>query len=127
LDVLAIHDHFSQLKLKVSAETGSVRVVEFKYPGAKRLSHNYPILLTALAPVTYYQQHPPFSLMGFIFGNPTILMMVFSLAVIVFFPMLLSGLSEEELKELQSSGTGDPMTSLQRLMGVEPQKEAAEE
>lgn len=36
LDVLSIRQVFSKMKIKVSAEEGSVNVVEFKYPGAIR-------------------------------------------------------------------------------------------
>ena len=37
LDVLSINQVFSQLKIKVTAETESIDVVEFKYPGAMRM------------------------------------------------------------------------------------------
>lgn len=37
LDVLSIHQVFSQMKLKVAAESNEVEVVEYKYPGAMRM------------------------------------------------------------------------------------------
>ena len=45
LDVLSIHQVFSQMKLKVSAEENIVSVVEFKYPGAMRMqASKYSVL-----------------------------------------------------------------------------------
>lgn len=98
LDVLSVHEVFPQVKLKVDASSDSIAAVEYKYPGAKKTLIEHPIALTALAPVNYFQQHPPFSVMGFIFGNPMMLMMIFSFAVIIFFPMLTQGLNEDQLK-----------------------------
>jgi hypothetical protein len=37
LDVLSIHQVFSQMKIKVVAEEEVISVVEFKYPGAMRM------------------------------------------------------------------------------------------
>lgn len=121
MDVLAVHDIFSQLKLKVDSDSNTVNVVEYKYPGSKRNPSVYPIALTAIAPITYFQQHPPISIMGLIFGNPMMLMMLFSFAVIVFMPQLMQGLDEEQLKELQGNmaNQDESMNSLKKLFGME--------
>lgn len=118
LDVLAVHAQFPQAKLKVEADVGAVTVVEFKYPGAKRTPISYPIVLTALAPVAYFQQRPPINIVGMLLGNPMMLMMLFSVGVMVLMPKLTEGMDEEELKKLQAE-QGDPMKSLQKMMGME--------
>lgn len=124
MDVHSVHDMFSQLKIKVNAETGVIRVAEYKYPGGKRLTPlpQHPIELTAIAPILYYEQTPPFSIVGMILGNPMMLMVVFSVAVVFGFPMLLSNLSEEELKEMQSSQV-DPMQGFKSMLGVKEKEE----
>mmetsp|Transcript_3220 Transcript_3220/g.5021 ORF Transcript_3220/g.5021 Transcript_3220/m.5021 type:complete len:159 (-) Transcript_3220:75-551(-) len=121
LDVVSIQLLYPQMKIKVSAENGTVTVVEFKYPGAKRLPSSYPIVLTALMPINYFQKKPPLSIIGMITGNPMMLMMLVMLIVVVGFPSLLQGMSPEELKEMRaaSGGTsGDPMKDLSKLMGM---------
>ena len=115
LDVNSIHDIFSQLKLKVDAENNIIKVAEYKYTGSRRLIHTYPIDLTSIATVTYFKTHAPFSIWGLIAGNPMIIMMLFSLIIIIVLPMLLSGLSEEELKEIQDN---NKMTSIQSMLGI---------
>lgn len=113
-------DHFPLLKLKVSAEENTISVIEYKYPGAPRTPANYPITLTALAPIQYEVQKPPFSLWGMIWQNPMILMMLLSLAMVVGMPMLLKNMSPEELEEMkrQSAAKGDPMKEFSKLMGM---------
>ena len=115
LDVNSIHDIFSQLKLKIDAENNIIKVAEYKYTGSRRLIHTYPIDLTSIATVTYFKTHAPFSIWGLIAGNPMIIMMLFSLIIIIVLPMLLSGLSEEELKEIQDN---NKMTSIQSMLGI---------
>eukprot|EP01031_Cornospumella_fuschlensis_P011595 gene11595-14165_t len=77
LDVYSTAFHFPQLKLKVSTENATVSVVEYKYPGAARISAPYPIIISAIAPIQYEIPKPPFSLLGMLMGNPMILMMIF--------------------------------------------------
>jgi hypothetical protein len=98
LDVLALHVLFPQAKLKVEADSNTITVVEFKYPGAKRNAIAYPIILTAIAPVAYFQQRPPLNLIGMLLGNPMMLMMLFSVGVMFLMPKLTEGMDEEELK-----------------------------
>ena len=63
-------DIFPQMKIKVDASEKSISVVEYKYPGAKRLQASHPLLITAVSPVTYFQRPASFSLMGLLMGNP---------------------------------------------------------
>lgn len=113
------------MKIKVAAEEQKITVVEYKYPGAKRMQAEYPIVLTAIAPVNYFQTRPSLSIIGMISGNPMIIMMLFSLVIVIGFPAMLKNMSPEELKELQgrsaasTAGSGDPMAQFQKLMGME--------
>ena len=107
------------MKLKVSAESGSITVVEFKYHGAKRIPSTYPLVITALAQAQHFQQRPPFNLMGMIMANPMILLMLFTGLIVIGMPQLLAGMTPEELEEIkkQSATQGDPMKQLSALMG----------
>lgn len=127
LEVLSIHDQFSSVKLKVSAETGVIKAAEYKYPGSKRYAIEYPLFMTAIAPVMYFQQHPPFSIIGIILGNPMLIMMAFSFVVVLFIPMLMNNLSEEELKEIQENSPGDPMKMMQSMLGVPSESKAIDD
>ncbi len=109
------------MKIKVSAEDGSITVVEYKYHGAKRMPSTYPLVVTAVAQIEYFQTRPPFSIVGALMGNPMLLIMLFSAVMVVGMPKLMAGMSPEELEELkkQSAGGagGDPMKQLSKLMG----------
>ena len=126
MEVLSIHEQFSSVKLKVNAEEGIVKAAEYKFPGSKRYAIDYPLLLTAIVPVMYFQQHPPFSIIGMILGNPMMIMMLFSFVVVLFIPMLMNNLTEEELKEIQQNNPGDPMKMMQSMLGV-PESKAVED
>jgi hypothetical protein len=89
------------MKIKVNAEEKIVNVVEYKYPGAKKFPAEYPL---HLYPIHYYQERPPFSIIGLITGNPMIVMMVFSLGIMVIFPKLLQGIDPEEMKQMGTGG-----------------------
>eukprot|EP01036_Dinobryon_divergens_P026919 gene26919-35616_t len=109
--------------IKVSAEEALVSAVEYKYPGAKRQPAAYPIVLTALAPLRFEVQKPPFSPLRMLMANPMMLVMVFMLVVVLVMPKLLQGMTPEELQELQKqshsgAAAGDPMKNLQKLMGM---------
>ena len=127
MQVLSIHEQFSSVKLKVNAEEGVIKAAEYKYPGSKRYAIDYPLVLTAIVPVMYFQQHPPFSIIGMILGNPMMIMMIFSFLVVLFIPMLMNNLSEEELKEIQSNSPGDPMKMMQSMLGVSTESKAVED
>ena len=117
LDVLSIHHAFPQMKIKVGtgkeSNSSPVSVVEYKYPGAMRNQASYPIRLTAIVPLSYFQVKPPLSIMGMLLGNPMILMFLVITAVMVFFPNTLKEITEsEEFKKAQkgndTSGTTKP-------------------
>jgi hypothetical protein len=131
LDVYSVTDYFSQLKLKVSAEEQTISVIEYKYPGAQRSQANYPITLTALSPIQYEIQKPPFSLWNMLWSNPMVLMMLFSLLMVVGMPYLMKNMSPEELEEIKKqsalSGGGDPMKQLSKLMGMKSGNDEEEE
>ncbi len=120
LDVSDIRATYPQMKIKLSAENGTVTVVEYKYLGAKRQPAQYPMVITAIVPNRYFQTKPPISVVGLITGNPMMIMMLLALVMIVAFPNMLAGLSPEDLQELKKSqaSTGDPMKELSKLMGV---------
>ncbi len=130
MEVNSIDYTFSQLKIKLSEEMGTLvpSVIEYKYPGAKKLPAQYPIVLTALSGNQYFRQREKFSIYGLIFGNPMALMVIFSLAVVVFMPMMLNNMDPEELKQLQQqnamAGGGDPMATLQNLLSGQAPKPA---
>ena len=119
LDVLSEYTIFPQLKIKVNAETGSIRLAEYKYLGGKRLPASYPIVLNAMTEISYYEERPPFSIMGFIWGNPMIIMLLFSAILVFVFPSMMGQLSEEELAELEKSNESmtNPMDAFKKLMG----------
>jgi ER membrane protein complex subunit 7 len=124
LDVLAIDHIYSQIKILVAAN-GTIVPVEYKYPGAPRTHARYPLELSPLVKTNYFQVKEGFSLYKTVFKNPMMIMMVVSLAVIVFFPKLLSGMDKDQMKELmeqqKAAGMdgGDPTAALKKMFGME--------
>lgn len=120
LDVLSTHEIFSQMKLKVSTEDKTVSVVEYKYPGAKRQASTYPLQLVAIAPINYFQAKPPFSIVGFLMGNPMLLIMGAAVGMMVYFPKMLKELDPEGMKAYEDSAKdvpSDPKELLAQLLG----------
>jgi len=115
LEVLTPRVAFPSMKIKVTfdeeQQQGSVSVVEYKYPGAKRIPASYPIELTAIVPISYFMIRPPFSLLGLIMGNPMIILMCGFVALMAYFPKMLAGMDPEVLEEMQKQqgGAEDPM------------------
>ena len=105
----------------------SVTAVEYKYQGAKRLPAGYPLLITALVSVNYFQVRPPFSLVGMLMGNPMILMMLVGGCAMVYLPKMMAGLDPEALKELEAaqaaSGGNDPTSAIKKMFGMEAKEE----
>jgi len=125
LSVGSVTELFPQMKLKISAENGTISVVEYKYPGAKRIPASYPLVITAVLKPLYFKKKAQISLFGLIAANPMIVMMIVFFVVMVAFPkMLTAGLTPEELQELkkQQGTQGDPMQELSKLMGVNSPK-----
>lgn len=120
LDVSDIRATYPQMKIKLSAENGTVTVVEYKYLGAKRIPAAYPIVLTAIMPNKYFQLKPPISMVGMITGNPMMVLMFVALVMMACFPNMLSNMvSAEDLEEMKKAQAkqGDPMKELTKLMG----------
>jgi ER membrane protein complex subunit 7 len=120
LDVYSETYHFPSMKLKVIAENSTVNVLEFKYPGAKKLHAQYPIVFRALTRIQYDLPPPVFSIVGMLMANPMILMMLFSAVMVIAMPILMKNMTPEELAEIQKSSfaaQGDPMQKLSKLMG----------
>jgi hypothetical protein len=122
LDVGDIRATYPQMKIKVSAENGTITVNEYKYLGAQPVRASYPVVLTAIMPVRYFQTKPPISILGMITGNPMMVMMLFMGGMVMFMPKMMANMSPEELAELkkQSATSGDPMKELSKLMGGKP-------
>jgi len=151
VDVLSTHTYFSTMKVKVLVENNnienSIHVVEYKYPGSKKLPATYPLVMEAiltpngvtiernlakntavqkrLFPSTnmmYFQPKKQFNIIGMIMANPMMLMMGAMVLMMIFMPKMLSGLDPEELKKMQAEAGGgdietDPMKAFQKLMG----------
>jgi len=120
LDVHSLYQMYPQFKLKVDSENGTINAVEYKYPGAKRLPAAYPLVVTALIPISYFQQRPPFSILGMLWQNPMITMMVGMFGLMLLFPQMLEGLDPEKMKEMQAEmgDAGDPMKQMSKLFGM---------
>jgi hypothetical protein len=61
----------------------------------------YPIVLTALAKIDYFQPRIPFSILGIILGNPLISIGVVLMAVLVAFPDI-AKIDPQALEEAQA-------------------------
>jgi hypothetical protein len=123
LDILSIYHIFPTLKLKISSNETyvSAQVHEYKYPGAKVLKTAYPLVINSIIPVSYFQQTPPFSIIGMLFKNPMILIMLVTVGVMVYFPKMLDA---EQMKEFQAQAEnqseidGDPMKVLNQFLNL---------
>jgi hypothetical protein len=91
LDVQSPLYVFSQLKLKVSRENATVNLVEYKFPGAKRVPASYPIVLKAHSRVQYSQPKEGMSI-GTFLRNPMAYMVLFLVGIITLMPMLLKNI-----------------------------------
>ena len=126
LDVSEPNFAFSQMKLKIDSGnlTKPVTAVEYKFPGAKRRPAEYPLVLVPHTRIGYFEKRQNVSIWKMIFANPTMLMVVFSVAVIVGFPMMLKNIDPEELKEMQKKSVmnnpdmQDPMKAMSKMFGI---------
>ena len=151
VDVLSTHAFFSTMKVKVLVENNNIddaiHVAEYKYPGSKKLTASYPLVMEAIVSPTgvaierlpgknvptqkrvlastnsmFFQPKQQFSIIKYAMANPMMLMMGVMMIVVVGMPKLLAGLDPEELKKMQAEAGGepletDPMKALQNLMG----------
>lgn len=96
LDVNSVDYTFSSLKLKVSEDMLSsklnISVIEYKFPGAKKLPAAYPIFLVALTKNFYIPVKEPFSLYKIVVGNPMMLMMLFSVVAVFALPAMMKNM-----------------------------------
>lgn len=107
------------MKVKISAENGTITVNEYKYLGAQHVRASYPIILAAIMPMRYFQVKPPISIVSMMMGNPMMVMMLVMGVVVIAFPNMMAGMSPEDLAELKkaSANSADPMKELTKLMG----------
>lgn len=86
MDVFNHNFHFAQIKCQfLEAEMEKPYCTEYIYPGAGEIQAAYPLILTALASVEYFEVKRGFSLLA-ILKNPMILMMLFSVGMMYFMP-----------------------------------------
>ena len=123
LEVLCVEFAFPQMKVKIENyednTAGSISVVEYKYPGANRTPGTHPIKLVALTPLKYFQDPPRFNILGFLMGNPMILITVLSAGMMYLFPKMLQNMDPEAMKEFEKvQETEDPMEALKKMMSL---------
>lgn len=75
----------------------------------------YPIVLTAIAPMEYFQRREPFSLLGLILSNPLIFLGMLFVGVIVAFPNLMQ--MDPELMEEAGKGHEEMTEAMEKLKG----------
>ncbi len=121
LEVMSVEFAFPQMKVKVDKDKdgGTVNVVEYKYPGANRTPATHPIRLVALTPLKYFQDPPRFSILGFIMGNPMILLMGLSGGLMFLFPKMLQNMDPEAMKQFEEAqNQEDPMAAIKKMMSM---------
>lgn len=121
LEVMSVEFAFPQMKVKVDKDKdgGTINVVEYKYPGANRTPATHPIRLVALTPLKYFQDPPRFSILGFIMGNPMILLMGLSGGLMFLFPKMLQNMDPEAMKQFEEAqNQEDPMAAIKKMMSM---------
>jgi hypothetical protein len=123
VDIQSIDHLFSQIKIKVIAESNSITAVEYKYPGAPRLAASYPLAFSPHVKVSYFQKKEAISITKMVMGNPMMILMVITFGIVVMFPKML-GMDKEQMKELmeqqkQQGIESDPTKAFQKLFGME--------
>lgn len=85
--------HFSlyvQAKINVPADPeGTIKCLEYRYPGAVKQPMNYPIELQAQVKLNFFEARPKVSVMGMLMGNPMMLMMGVMVLALTLFPKML--------------------------------------
>jgi hypothetical protein len=123
VDVHSIQHIYSQIKIKVIAESNSITAVEYKYPGAPRLPASYPLVFAPHVKLSYFQKKESISITKMVMGNPMMILMVVTFGVVVMFPKML-GVDKDQMKELmeQQKAQGiesDPTKAFQKLFGMD--------
>jgi hypothetical protein len=68
---------------------GTIKCLEYKYPGAAKQTIAYPLELMAQVKLNYFEARPKVSVMGMLMGNPMMLMMGAMVLMLSLFPKLL--------------------------------------
>jgi len=76
--------------------------IEFSTEFFKENRCNYPLEVQAIYKKDYFEPRTSINILGF-FKNPIVLLMVISLGMMYVMPKLISGLDEEELKEMKKN------------------------
>lgn len=121
LEAMSVEFAFPQMKVKVDKgkDGGTINVVEYKYPGANRTPGTHPIRLVALTPLKYFHDPPRFSILGFIMGNPMILLMGLSGGLMFLFPKMLQNMDPEAMKQFEEAqNQEDPMAAIKKMMNM---------
>ncbi|CAN0199767.1 unnamed protein product [Ectocarpus sp. 6 AP-2014] len=99
LEVLSPNFHFSAMKIKVDDMTGII-AIEYKYPGAPRKEAIHPLLLTAHTKWNHFEKREGMKVGG-MFKSPMTIIMVLSMAMMVFLPKMMANLDPEQLEEIK--------------------------
>ncbi len=120
LDVQSTTYHFSQIKIQLLPEKNNMEpnCIEYVYPGATKYAISHPLILTAHATYTYFEKKPSFSPFR-IFKNPMVLMMVVSVGFMFLMPSMMSGLDEDQKKQMkeQMELQKDPQKMFSQMWG----------
>ena len=77
-----------KVSLPLTAD-GTVKALEYKFPGAPKQPAPYPLELVPLVRMNYFEQRPKVSVLGMLMGNPMMLMMGVMVLGMTLFPKLL--------------------------------------
>ena len=91
LSPLSVGEHalqFSTYKVQVPEHGGDIVVLEYRYPGAPKLTVRHPIEVAPVAPAAFFEERPRPSVWTFV-ANPTILMMIVMGGMVFVMPMLM--------------------------------------
>lgn len=119
LEVVQPMFHWSDYKIDVAADTGAVRALEYKFPGAAKEQIMHPLRLTPLSPKNYFEKRPSVGI-GSLLKNPMVLMMLFTGFIVVVMPKMMAGIDPEEMKKMQeqySQQQQDPNQLMANLFG----------
>lgn len=121
LDVLSVEYIFSQVKLNLpaAAAEGTIRCLEYKYPGAAKQPIGYPLELKPHVRQQYFEIREQPGLHT-ILRNPMMLMVAFTGFVVLFMPKMMDSMDPEEKKKMQEQmgNAQDPAAMMKSLFGM---------
>jgi len=115
-------------KVQVSAESpvldadgpaaGSLRVVEYRHPGAAKIASVYPIEARPVAAAVYFDERPQASVFSFLL-NPQLLLMVAVGGLALCLPKMQQNMDPETRREFEQSQAAmqDPMSMFRQMLG----------